>query len=469
MPRRPDEAARPTPPPGERHLFYRDLHRRYVRVVRGEGVHLFDDKGRRFLDGSAGAAVVNLGHGNERVVRVMADQARRLAFAHGSAFTNEPIMRLSERIAAKMPEPLNRVYFTSGGSETVESALKLARAFHMEGGQTQKYKVISRTVSYHGATIGALSMTGQHLRRGKYMPLLIPFPRVATCYCYRCPFGLSPRSCRVECAHDLERAILGDSPETVAAFVVEPVIGASAPGVNPPASYLPTVRRICNKYGVLLIFDEVMCGAGRLGTFSATERYGVVPDMVCLSKGISGGYAPLGALVVHRDIHKRIKASRIGKFIHGHTFAGNPVSAAVGNEVMQILEEDRLYEHVTEVGEHLLQRLRSLRARHPIVGDVRGVGLLLGVEFVQKASTHRPFPPEQRVADRIQEHCLRRGLYLYPGTGSADGRSGDHVLISPPFVLTLAQADELLEAFEGAIGAVEEELAATASPSGDGP
>jgi adenosylmethionine-8-amino-7-oxononanoate aminotransferase len=301
------------------------------------------------------------------------------------------------------------------------------------------------------------------------MPLLIPFPRVATCYCYRCPFGLSPRSCRVECAHDLERAILGDSPETVAAFVVEPVIGASAPGVNPPESYLPTIRRICNKHGVLLIFDEVMCGAGRLGTFSATERYGVVPDMTCFSKGISGGYAPLGALVVHRDVHKRIKASRIGKFIHGHTFAGNPVSAAVGYEVMQILEEDRLYERTTEVGGHLLQRLRELKAKHPIVGDVRGVGLLLGVELVQKTSTHRPFPPELRVADRVQAECLRRGLYLYPGTGSADGRSGDHVLISPPLVLTAAQADELVHALDGAIGAVERELAEAPGADGGGP
>jgi adenosylmethionine-8-amino-7-oxononanoate aminotransferase len=460
---------RPDPPLGERHVFYRDLHRRYTRIVRGEGVYLYDAKGKRILDGSAGAAVVSLGHGNERIVRVLAEQAGRLAFAHTSAFTNEPILRLSGLVSERMPEPLNRVYFTSGGSETVEAALKLARAYHMEGGQTQRYKVISRTVSYHGATIGALSMTGQHVRRGKYLPLLIPFPRVATCYCYRCPYDLSPRTCRVECAQDLERAILADGPESVAAFVVEPVIGSSAPGVSPPEAYLHTIRRICNRYGILLIFDEVMCGAGRLGTFSASERYGVVPDMACFSKGLSSGYAPLGALVVHRDVHRRIRESGVGKFIHGHTFAGNPLSAAVGVEVLRILEEDGLYAHVTDVGEHLLRRLKEIKARHGIVGDVRGVGLLLGVELVQKTSTHRPFPPSFRVADRLQRHALRRGLYLYPGTGSAGGAAGDHVLVSPPFILTKEQADELAEALDGAIGAVEREVAELAeAPSGGG-
>jgi adenosylmethionine-8-amino-7-oxononanoate aminotransferase len=451
--------------PGERHVFYRDLHRKYVRAVRGEGVYLYDDRGRRILDGASGAAVVSLGHGNERLVRVMAEQARTLAFAHLSTFTNDPILRLSEKVASLLPEPLNRVYFTSGGSETVEAALKLARAYHMEGGQTQRYKVVSRTVSYHGATIGALSMTGQHLRRGKYLPLLISFPRVATCYCYRCPYGLSPRSCDVECAHDLERALLGEAPETVAAFIVEPVIGASAPGVAPPPSYLPTIRRICNKHGVLLVFDEVMCGAGRTGTFSASERYGVVPDMICFSKGLSSGYAPLGALVVHRDVHRRIRESRVGKFIHGHTFAGNPLAARVGLEVLTILEEDGLYARVGETGAHLLEGLRTLR-RHPIVGDVRGVGLLLGVELVRRTSTRRPFPPEWRVAERLQRECLRRGLYLYPGTGSADGRAGDHALLAPPFILTREQADEIVASLDGALGAVTRQVAALEAREG---
>lgn len=439
------------------HVFYRNTHAKYPIITHGKGIYLFDNKGNRYLDGAGGAAVVCLGHGNRRIIEAMHEQAGKIAFCHLSAFSNEPILELSNEICKLTPEGQNRVYFTSGGSEGVETAIKLARAYHVERGRPQKFRIISRSISYHGSTIGALSMTGHHKRRAKYLPMLIPFPRISTCYCYRCPFHLSPKSCHIECAWDLERAILADEPETIAAFIVEPVIGSSAPAVQPPPEYFRIIRKICNKHDVLLIADEVMSGMGRTGKFLAMQHYGVTPDMSVISKGISSGYFPLGAVLVHRDVFKVIQRSRTGKFIHGNTFAGNPLGCAVGLEVLKCLNEERLIERVEVLGKYFSTKLKKLK-RHPFVGDIRCLGLLAGIEFVRSRKSRRPFFSDWGVGELVARRCRENGLYVYPGDGSMDNESGDHILLAPPYIIQEKELDLLVEILDQSLAEVTREL-----------
>ena len=440
------------------HVFYRNTHAKYPIITHGERIYLYDREGRRYLDGASGAAVVCLGHGNRRIVDVLQEQARKIAFCHLSTFSNESILELSNEICKHIPHSLNRVYFTSGGSEGVETAIKLARAYHLERGQSQKFRVISRNVSYHGSTIGALSMTGHHHRRSKYLPLLVPFPRISTCYCYRCPFHLTPRTCNIDCAWDLERAIEADGPENISAFIVEPVIGSSAPAVQPHEDYFRIIRRICTKYDILLIADEVMSGVGRTGKFLAMQHYGVTPDMAVVSKGISSGYFPLGAVLVHRGVYKVIQDSPSGKFIHGNTFAGNPLACAVGLEVLKILDEDGYLDRVARLGKRFARRLKALK-KHPIVGDVRCIGLLAGVEFVRNQKSRRPFPSEWELSGRIARRCLDNGLYIYPGRGSGGNhQGGDHLLLAPPYIIDDKELDTMVEILDRSISEVLPEV-----------
>lgn len=441
----------------EGHIFYRDMSRRYPVIEHAEGIFLFEKGGKRIIDGASGAAVVCLGHKNERVIRAMVEQAKKVAFTHMSALSNEPALRLATELAKLTPRRLNRVYFVSSGSEAVETALKLARQYHMECGNTQKYKVISRSISYHGATIGALSLTGHYPRKQKYIPLLSQFPRISTPYCWRCPYHRKHPNCDFECAYELERVILAEDPENISAFIVEPIVGASAPAVAPPQGYYHIVRNICRKYNVLLIADEVMTGCGRTGKFFAMEHYGVFPDIIVLSKGISSGYSPLGALIVDERIYEVISKSSTHAFVHGHTFAGNPLSTAVGLEVIKIIIEENMVERVAESGRYLHKRLSSLK-KHPIVGDVRCVGLLAGIEFVSCKKTKRPHPPELGVGRRLQEICFELGLYIYPGRPSLNGCAGDHILLAPPFIITPEQLDMILDILDRAIIRLQEEL-----------
>jgi adenosylmethionine-8-amino-7-oxononanoate aminotransferase len=444
--------------PTQQHIFYRDLHARYPVVTRAKGIYLYEKNGKKIIDGAGGAAVVCLGHGNKRIIRAMKDQAEKVAFAHMSAFTNEPAIELSNLLAERAPGRLKRVYFTSGGSEAVETAIKLARAYHLERGKTQKFKVISRSISYHGATIGALSMTGTHLRRGKYVPMLASFPRITPPYCYRCPYGLTPDMCELECAWELERAIVTEGPDNIAAFIAEPVIGASAPAVYPPVGYNEIIRKICDKYDILFIADEVMSGVGRTGKFLATEHYRARPHILCLSKGISSGYAPLGAVLVNEHIFSEIRKSITGKFIHGHTFAGNPVSCRVGLEVIRIIDEKKLVEKVASDGVEFAKMLVELR-RHPLVGDVRVKGFLAGIEFVADRDTRDPFDPRIGVNRLVAHECLKRGLYVYPGSGSYQGNQGDHVLLAPPYIIKKRELTKLVGILDEALGAVTARLA----------
>jgi adenosylmethionine-8-amino-7-oxononanoate aminotransferase len=371
---------------------------------------------------------------------------------------SEPLMELADRLVARTSDPDSRVYFASGGSEAVETALKLARTYQLAKGRPDKHHFVSRNISYHGATMGALSMTGLLVRRTAYAPLLAPFPRTSTCYCYRCPFGLAPESCRVECASDLDRTIVEHGPSTLGAFIVEPVVGASAPAVTAHADYMRMVADICHRHDVLLVADEVMSGVGRTGRFFGMEHYAdVQPDITVLSKGISAGYAPLAAVIVRGHVFATIRDSASGQFAHGLTYSGNPLSAAVGLEAIKVLEEDHLIEHVAEVGKQLIDELQAIRTL-PMVGDIRGRGLLLGIEFVRDRQTKEPFPSSLGVSQRVFKACLDEGLVVYPGTGSVDGFRGDHILLAPPYIITAAQVGDLVERLMRGLRRVQEEL-----------
>jgi adenosylmethionine-8-amino-7-oxononanoate aminotransferase len=443
-------------PPNEDHIFYRDLKKHYPLIVRGDGIYLYDDQGREIIDGAAGAAVVCLGHNNKRVMDAWRRQAEKVAFVHMSSFTNEPILKLSEEIAHMAGDEKYRIHFTSGGSEAVETALKVARQYHLEKGRPERHKVIARAVSYHGATIGALSLTGHHYRRAKFSPILFSFPRISLPYCYRCAFHHSPETCDLDCADDLERAIIAEGEELVSAFIFEPITGAAAPGVAPPMGYLQRIRQICEEHDILLIGDEVMTGVGRTGKFLASQHYQARPHIICLSKALSSGYAPLGAVMIEEEIYDVLKTSSSHSFIHGHTYGGHPASVATGIEVLKILREERLIERVAELGEYWLPRLEALKEKYAIVGDVRGKGLLLGIEFVRNSDRGKePFDPTFNLRGTIQKKCLKRGLYVYPGGYSVSGVAGDHVLLAPPYIATESDLDRITEILDRTIEGVQ--------------
>jgi adenosylmethionine-8-amino-7-oxononanoate aminotransferase len=440
----------------DQYIMYRDMKKIHPLIVRGNGIYIYDDRDREIIDGASGAAVVCLGHNNRQVIDAWVRQAERIAFVHMSTFTNEPILRLSEKLVGMTNDSHYKVYFTSGGSEAVEAAIKMARQYHLEKGRSDRYKVIARSISYHGATIGALSLTGHHYRRFKFSPFLFSFPRISPPYCFRCPFHRTPDTCDLDCANDLERAIVSEGEELISAFIFEPVIGSAAPGVAPPSGYIQRIREICDRHDILLIGDEVMSGVGRTGKFLASQHYQARPHLICLSKGISSGYAPLGAVLVEEEIYRVFEESKAHAFIHGHTFGGHPASAAVGLEVLKILQEERLVEQVAEMGSYWFEKLEALKDRHRIIGDVRGIGLLLGIEFVHDNTRgNEPFDPTLQIRSRIQEECLGQGLYIYPGGYSVDGVAGDHILLAPPYIVTPKDLDRITEILDESIGRVE--------------
>jgi adenosylmethionine-8-amino-7-oxononanoate aminotransferase len=438
------------------HVFPRSFTTEYITIRRAHGINLYDEHDRQILDGSSGAAVVSLGHGHPRIVERLRVQASEVAFTHGFAYVTRPLIELAGRLAAYTGDARARVLFASGGSEATETGLKLARAWQLARGLPTKHRVVSRSVSYHGATLGALSMTGLLGRRRDFEPLLQQFPRAATAYCYRCPFGLDQAHCGLECAADIERTIVEQGAANVAAVILEPVIGASAPGVVSPPDYLRRVAETCRRHDILLIADEVMSGAGRTGRFFAMEHWGITPDITVLSKSLSSGYAPLAAVIVSGRIADGLQEAG-ARFTHGFTYAGNPLACAVGLEVLDVLEDDRLIEHVAHVGTRLKARLESLRG-FPIVGDVRGLGLLLGLELVADGPTRAPFPPAVGLAERVRCAALEEGLSIYPCTGSVDGTRGDNILIAPPFIITEAQVDDLADKLRRALARVQAAL-----------
>jgi adenosylmethionine-8-amino-7-oxononanoate aminotransferase len=432
--------------------FFRDLTREPITIVRGEGVYLYDEQGKRYLDGASGAAVACLGHGNRELAEVLYTQAQRLSYAHPSKFATEPMLELAAKLAERAPEPLTRVYFTSGGSESTETAMKLARQYALARGHMNKYKVISRRTSYHGATLGALSISGQVGRRQLFTPMMLPEPMIAPTACYRCPFGKEPASCHFECADDLETVVLNEGPENIAAFIAEPIVGSSAPGRHPPDGYWQKIREICNRYEIVFIADEVMSGNGRSGKWWAMQHTGVSPDIITTAKGIGAGYTPLGAVLVKEEIFEAMKRVA-GNFRHGHTYAGNPLSCAVGVKVIEIIEREGLLDNVAYMGHLLLHRLIDEIGEHPHVGVIRGRGLLLGIEFVADKRSKRPFEASDNVRSAFSHACLERGLYVYQGGGNVDGVRGDHALLAPPFIIDEAHVEEMVSIIKEAVEA----------------
>jgi adenosylmethionine-8-amino-7-oxononanoate aminotransferase len=434
------------------HVFYRNVNKFYPTAERAEGIYIFDTEGRRYMDGSGGAVVVSIGHGVREIQDVMLKQASRIAFAHGSQFTSEAAVELAQKIVDISPPGLERVYFLSGGSEAVETAVKLARQYQVERGVPSKYKVISRWTSYHGNTLGALALSGHTGRRKYYLPLMQHTPHIAPAYCYRCPFSRKPASCKLECADDLEKTILYEGPDSVSAFMAEPVVGATAGALVPRDGYFQRIREICDRYDVLLIVDEVMSGIGRTGKHFAVDHWGVVPDMLVGSKGLAGGYTPIYCVVTKEAIHKTIKEGS-GVFIHGHTYSQNPLSCSIASAVLDYIREHDLVKHCAVMGEYLLKKLNDLY-RHPIVGDVRGLGLMAGVEFVKNRKTKKPFDPKLKLNAAIGNRAFEKGLITYPGGGGADGIRGDHILLAPPFIITEEQIDQLVDILDAAIAEV---------------
>lgn len=459
-PAEPRSPSRSAPAPaGAPHLFPRNLKTAYPVAVRAEGIWIYDSAGRKYLDGCGGAVVCSIGHGVGEVAEVMTKQARRLAFAHSSQFITQEAIGLADRVAALAPgdmQKTGRVYLVSGGSEAIETALKLARQYHVETGHPGKSKIIARWQSYHGSTMGALAATGNVARRALYTPMFVPMPHIPPCYCYRCPFGLKYPSCDIACIEELEAAIHQEGPDTVAAFIAEPVVGATLGAVAAVDGYWKRAREICSRHNVLLIADEVMTGVGRTGKNFAVDHWGVVPDLIVVGKGLSGGYAPLGAVIARGFVADAIAAGR-GHFEHGFTYSANPLSAAIGSAVLDYVQRHRLIARSARLGNVLGQKLGALRRRR-IVGDVRGLGMMWGIELVKDRKTKEPFPAALKVSRRLYDACLEEGLLIYPGSGTREGQDGDHFIIAPPFTITPAEMDDLVSRLDRGLARVEKPL-----------
>ena len=437
------------------HIFYRKLGRIYPLITHGEGIYLYDEKGKRYLDGSGGALVVNIGHGQKEILQRMTDQMGKVGYVHGTQFTTKSIEEYGEALGEILPKGLEKIYFLSGGSEAVEAAVKLARQYYLESGHLQRWRVIARWHSYHGNTLGALSLTGRVGARKPYLPLLIDFPHFSPPYCYRCPLGLTYPGCELECARALENLIQLEGPETISGVILEPIGGATIGALFPPDGYLPLIQEICKRYGILLIDDEVMSGMGRTGKWFAIEHWGMSPDIMVLGKGMSGGYFPLSAMITRPEVVDLLK-ERTGGFVHGHTFSHHPVACAVGLAVLQFMREKNLVEQCARRGGYLLRRLEELKT-FPFVGDVRGKGLMTAIEFVKDQKTKDPFPRRVKFTERVIDSAFESGLVLYPGTGFVDGVNGDMVMVGPPFIIEEAQIDEIMEILKKAFTQMEKD------------
>lgn len=424
------------------HVFSRVLGRPLPVVARAKGVEVWDTDGRRYLDGAGGAVVVNVGHGREEIAAAMSRQAATAAYVHGTQFASDALEDYAGRLARHAPEGCDRLYLVSGGSEANETAVKIARAYHRARGEPGRYKVIRRSVSYHGNTLYTLSLSGRPGLRAPYEPMLADAPQVAAPFCYHCPLGKTFPACGVACADDLETVIQREGSQTIAAFVAESILGASAGGAVPPEDYIRRTAETCRRHGILYIDDEVMTGFGRTGAWFASEWSSLAPDLATCGKGMSGGYMPVGGVLARPGIVDALEEA--GGFVHGFTFSHHPVTAAACLTVLDILERELLVERAKALGVLLHERLERLHS-HPHVGDVRGRGLLWGVELVDDVTTRRPFPRSAGWTAAVTAGCLKAGLIVYPSTGCANGVDGDAVMLAPPFVVTEAELGEMVD------------------------
>lgn len=436
------------------HVLHRNISRRLPAAVRGEGIFLFDSDGRRYVDACGGAAVSCLGHGHEAVASAIAEQAARLEYIHTGFFTTQAAEELAALIADMSPGSLDRVWFTGSGSEATEAALKLARQYHLERGDTGRSRVVARRFSYHGNTLGALAAGGSTWRRAPYAPLLIDVPLVDPCFAYRfAEPGETAEDYGMRAAESLEQELIRLGPESVMAFVAETVVGATAGAVPPVPGYLKHVRAICDRHGVLLILDEVMCGSGRTGTFLSCEQDGVVPDIATLGKGLGAGYQPIGAVICTSDVYDAV-AQGSAALKHGQTYNAHPVGCAAALAVQRVIRQDSLLDKVAVAADRLMALLAARFGNHPNIGDIRGRGLLVALEMVKDRATKEPFDPELGLHQKAKADAFARGLLIYPGGGTADGRSGDHILLAPPYNVTDGELDLIVDLLAETIGAV---------------
>ena len=435
------------------HVFQRMIREQMPRAVKGDGIYIIDADGKRYLDGSGGAAVSCLGHSDPDVIQAIKDQADALPFAHTAFFTSASAEELADLLVGMAPDGIDKVYFMSGGSEAVEAALKMARQYFLETGEPDRTRFIARRQSYHGNTLGALSIGGNVLRREPFEPILIKAGHIAPCYSYRHRRnGESEKEYGLRAADELDAEIQRLGPGTVAAFVAETVVGATAGVVPPVAGYFKRIREICDRHGVLLILDEVMCGMGRTGTTFACEQDGIAPDIVCIAKGLAGGYQPIGAALVSDRVFRAFRDGS-GFFQHGHTYMGHPTASAAALAVQRKIESSNLLDNVLKQGEILDSLLHERLGNHANVGDIRGRGLFRGIEFVADRVSKEPLDPGFKLHARIKAHAMDRGLICYPGGGTADGVRGDHVLLAPPFIIEEAQIRELVDILGDSIDA----------------
>lgn len=433
------------------HIFGRSTKATPPVATHGDGCYLIDEEGRRYLDGSGGAAVSCLGHSNQAVRAALHAQIDQLAFAHTGFFTSAPAERLADRLIENAPEGIDRVYLVSGGSEAVEAAIKLARQYFLEIGQPKRHRVIARRQSYHGNTLGALAAGGNAWRRAQFAPLLADTTHISPCYEYRDrQDGETQEAYGLRVANELETEILRLGPETVMAFIAEPVVGATSGAVPAVPGYLKRIREICDQYGVLLILDEVMCGMGRTGHLFACSEDGVAPDMITIAKGLGAGYQPIGALLTSAGIYDAIAAGS-GFFQHGHTYMGHAMAATAANAVLGEILDGGLLARVRTQGDKLDAALRAEFGQHAHIGDIRGRGLFRGIELVADRETKATFDPKRGLAARIKKEAFAAGLICYPMSGTIDGQQGDHVLLAPPFIIEDAQIDELVAKLSTAI------------------
>jgi adenosylmethionine-8-amino-7-oxononanoate aminotransferase len=433
------------------HVFPRHCKHTVPTAVSGEGCYLTDSDGKRYFDGSGGAAVSCLGHGDTEVTEAIKTQLDRLAFAHTSFLTSEPAEELADLLIEHAPDGIGKVYFVSGGSEATEAAIKLARQYHVERGAPQRRHLIARKQSYHGNTIGALSAGGNAWRREQFAPLLIEVSHIAPCYEYALRGAAeSSEAYALRAAQELEDEILRLGSDTVMAFMAEPVVGATLGAVPAAEGYFKRIREICDQYGVLLILDEVMCGMGRTGHLFACDAEGVTPDILCIAKGLGAGYQPIGAMLCNGEIYDTI-ANGSGFFQHGHTYLGHPVATAAGLVVVNAILDRDLLPRVRDMGAKLQSALVDAFGQHPHIGDIRGRGLFIGLEIVADRESKSPFDPALSVAARLKKAAFAEGLICYPMSGTRDGKFGDHILLAPPFIMTEEQIPEIVRPLQAAL------------------
>jgi adenosylmethionine-8-amino-7-oxononanoate aminotransferase len=436
-------------------IFPRNFRKDYPIAVRGEGCSIISSDGRRYLDAAGQAAVVNIGHGVVDIGRAMAEQSSQIAFAHTSQFHSVVAEKLADRVLQLAPPNFHnggRVYFTSGGSEATETAIKLARQYHLENGQTQSYGVISRRQSYHGSTLGAMSVSGNIARRAPYQPLLAEWGHVSECFAYHHAGNLNDEDYGFACANDLDEFLRGPLGSSSAAFIFEPVVGATLGAAVPSAGYVERIGEICRENKILLIADEIMSGMGRTAKPFAIQHWNVEPDMILVGKGIASGYAPLGAVLVSSRVVEAFERGS-GIFQHGFTYQAHPVCTAAGNAVLDYLEAHKLFKRVASISKTLRADLEPLRS-HPNVGDIRGMGLLIGIEFVKDKTSREPFPSSQNIAERIRQAALEESVLTYPTQGCVDGLRGDHILLAPPFILNAEESALIALAIKAALAKV---------------